>query len=330
MMEQTDLESMQIDANKFETIIDQWGSIGFFRNHPDLKIVVDGVEQDLVEYLEGKGYSEQRIFGLLIETEFWKSQDAISREFEESWWAAGGGTSRGYNPEVPLTDSQRALIDTNYDAIVRSISKKGIVLSEPQIIALAREATRLNMDSFEIDTEIFELFDPSSYSSIAGDGLNTYRSSGDLLDQKQALQGRASNYMLALSDADAWDQTFDLKRGLVTEEGLDAGYAEMAANQYPALRPLMEQGISPKTFFYPYKAEQEKLLERPLDYLGADRGMFEMLFIPDPITGVPRLATYTENQAMTKLEDEWQFTENGHEDYRTVGESILKKFGAVG
>ena len=59
-------------------------------------------------------------------------------------------------------------------------------------------------------------------------------------------------------------------------------------------------------------------------------GMFEMLFIPDLKTGVPRLATYTENQAMTKLSDEWQLTENAYEDYRTVGESILKKFGAVG
>ena len=93
----------------------------------------------------------------------------------------------------------------------------------------------------------------------------------------------------------------------------------------------MDQGFLPENYFSGYEAKASSLLERPVEFFGKDRGMFDVISqgVSDPETGF-RQMTIPEAAVYVRSLPEWENTKNARQSGRAVVESILKKWGAVG
>ena len=154
---------------------------------------------------------------------------------------------------------------------------------------------------------------------------------GDHASMYDQVKAKARNYMLEIDEQTLHNYAQQIITGQATLSGISAGFARLARDTYPQLGTIMDQGFLPENYFSGYEAKASSLLERPVEFFGKDRGMFDVISqgVSDPETGF-RQMTIPEAAVYVRSLPEWENTKNARQSGRAVVESILKKWGAVG
>ena len=118
------------------------------------------------------------------------------------------------------------------------------------------------------------------------------------------------------------------KRQYLGEETLgsvEAMYREQAKGQFPSLAGLIDQGVSMRAYFDPYKQRIGQLLEMSdVDLMNDAR--FQPIMFPGAGGGPMSLS---EAQTFTRSLPEWQYTKNAEDAARSMADNVGRMMGVV-
>ena len=150
---------------------------------------------------------------------------------------------------------------------------------------------------------------------------------------KRQIKNMASQYMIGI-DEEALDsyvmgvyQSDNPEQNLLL---LREQLAETAKSRFPTLGGLIGRGMTPAQYFAPYSSKASALLERQVDFMGSDEGLFNQIAsgMPDNETG-SRTMTFTESNELIRGTAEWQTTKNANDEARTIADDVGRMFGFV-
>ena len=152
---------------------------------------------------------------------------------------------------------------------------------------------------------------------------------------KDEVKKMANSYYVPITDQEAENRASQL----FVESGNEGGYQRVldeyeqflkqaAVSRFPTLdRAINELGITPETFFSPYKYQIEQMLERPnIDMVGEFADVIE--YIPEGGMEA-RPMTLGEVRKFVRALPEWQQTGNAKDQARALSFAIGKTFGEV-
>jgi hypothetical protein len=323
--------------DELDAIADALGITGgfganFFLDRDDMMIThpVTKEKVNILEYIMGEELTGgKEVEELLEETQWWSETDRQMRAFDLEWNRLGDGTG------VPNT-SQLGYIQPTINTVKTQLNKLGVELDDKVVNAIAKSAARLQLTGRQLrehlsDLDGFEGFDFDALAASQEEGLlGTYRDD---------IQKEASKWMISLGDdidADTMNNMIEsFYEGGGTQDDIDMAstyFANQAKALYPTLSPIIDQGISLSTYFLPYKQRVQNLLERQIDFLGTDHGLFDKIIsYTGSGEGVPRVATFSEIDRMIKSDRSsgwWETTQAANKS-RSLADTVGRMFGAV-
>jgi hypothetical protein len=323
--------------DELDAIADALGITGgfganFFLDRDDMMIThpVTKEKVNILEYIMGEELTGgKEVEELLEETQWWSETDRQMRAFDLEWNRLGDGTG------VPNT-SQLGYIQPTINTVKTQLNKLGVELDDKVVNAIAKSAARLQLTGRQLrehlsDLDGFEGFDFDALAASQEEGLlGTYRDD---------IQKEASKWMISLGDdidADTMNNMIEsFYEGGGTQDDIDMAstyFANQAKALYPTLAPIIDQGISLSTYFLPYKQRVQNLLERQIDFLGTDHGLFDKIIsYTGSGEGVPRVATFSEIDRMIKSDRSsgwWETTQAANKS-RSLADTVGRMFGAV-
>tara|TARA_Y100000996_G_scaffold413169_1_gene400810 strand:- start:1471 stop:3558 length:2088 start_codon:yes stop_codon:yes gene_type:complete len=283
---------------------------------------------NVLQYIKDQGLSDpNEIRAAFSTTKWFADTNETMQQFDLEWSAAGSPGS--LNDEITLR--RRELIADQENYIRDQLALLGLEdkVTDDQITDLAILAKRTGMDNQAVRQTMTDVNSEFlNFTSFAGE-MDT----GLLGVYKSGVENMAGQYMIGLSDAslDEWvtgmfeSEDPELQLALYREE-----MQQLAKERFPTIGGLIDQGMTPKQYFAPYKDKAELLLERPVDFMGGDANWFDKIAngTPDNETG-SRVMTYTEANKFIRGLPEWQTTKNANDEAREIADNIGRMFGFV-
>lgn len=298
----------------------------------DPKLLAEGGYGDtpvnVLQYIKDQNLTDpNEIRAAFSTTKWFADTNETMQQFDLEWSAAGSPTS--LNDEITLR--RRELIADQENYIRDQLALLGLEdkVTDKQITDLAILAKRTGMDNQAVRQTMTDVNSEFlNFTSFAGE-MDT----GLLGVYKSGVENMAGQYMIGLSDAslDEWvtgmfeSEDPELQLALYREE-----MQQLAKERFPTIGGLIDQGMTPKQYFAPYKDKAELLLERPVDFMGGDANWFDKIAngTPDNETG-SRVMTYTEANKFIRGLPEWQTTKNANDEAREIADNIGRMFGFV-
>ena len=285
---------------------------------------------NVLEYIKVKGLTNPReIQAAFAETQWFKDTNETMQAFDLEWDAAAA--SGALNDDFTLR--RREIVKTELDYISSQLEALGLSdeMTEEQQLSLAKTAKRTGMSLQDIRQTLSSVeTDYLDFASFTGaDGAGT----GLLGTYETSIKNMASQYMIGV-DEEALDayvmgvyQSDNPEQNLLL---LREQLAETAKSRFPTLGGLIDRGMTPAQYFAPYSSKASALLERPVDFMGADEGLFNQIAsgMPDNETG-SRTMTFTESNELIRGTAEWQTTKNANDEARTIADDVGRMFGFV-
>lgn len=283
---------------------------------------------NVLQYIKDQNLTDpNEIRAAFSTTQWFADTNETMQQFDLEWSAAGSPTS--LNDEITLR--RRELIADQENYIRDQLALLGLEdkVTDDQITDLAILAKRTGMDNQAVRQTMTDVNSEFlNFTSFAGE-MDT----GLLGVYKSGVENMAGQYMIGLSDAslDEWvtgmfeSEDPELQLALYREE-----MQQLAKERFPTIGGLIDQGMTPKQYFAPYKDKAELLLERPVDFMGGDANWFDKIAngTPDNETG-SRVMTYTEANKFIRGLPEWQTTKNANDEAREIADNIGRMFGFV-
>mgnify|MGYP003635226688 FL=1 len=285
---------------------------------------------NVLEYIKVKGLTNPReIQAAFAETQWFKDTNETMQAFDLEWDAAAA--SGALNDDFTLR--RKEIVKTELDYISSQLEALGLSdeMTEAQQLSLAKTAKRTGMSLQDIRQTLSSVeTDYLDFASFTGaDGAGT----GLLGTYETSIKNMASQYMIGV-DEEALDayvmgvyQSDNPEQNLLL---LREQLAETAKSRFPTLGGLIDRGMTPAQYFAPYSSKASALLERPVDFMGADEGLFNQIAsgMPDNETG-SRTMTFTESNELIRGTAEWQTTKNANDEARTIADDVGRMFGFV-
>ena len=285
---------------------------------------------NVLEYIKVKGLTNPReIQAAFAETQWFKDTNETMQAFDLEWDAAAA--SGALNDDFTLR--RREIVKTELDYISSQLEALGLSdeMTEAQQLSLAKTAKRTGMSLQDIRQTLSSVeTDYLDFASFTGaDGAGT----GLLGTYETSIKNMASQYMIGV-DEEALDtyvmgvyQSDNPEQNLLL---LREQLAETAKSRFPTLGGLIDRGMTPAQYFAPYSSKASSLLERPVDFMGSDEGLFNQIAsgMPDNETG-SRTMTFTEANELIRGTAEWQTTKNANDEARTIADDVGRMFGFV-
>ena len=281
----------ELTAEQQEFFRKQFGGLAFFMEKAEL--------YDIVLQVAREGITDvNRVLGLVQETDWYQNNSALTRRFDVLYAEEGDA-------------GQRELIDDQYEAINSAARNVGFVIEDDRLQELAYQASRLGLDAGEVADLIAaeQNFDP-----------------GYLGDSAKQL---ANKYYISLDDASADEYGTQLFVGDMNQQMLESMFREQAKGRFPSLANIIDSGVSPQTYFAPYKAQIAQLLEidaNQVDLMNDTRFSTIIDHIPDA-GGEARPMTMNEMQRYVRRLDDWQYTDNAKASASRLADAIGARFG---
>ena len=331
----TDDGMPEFDDEVYQFLNDQFGAgMYFFMQHRDgmrIGILPDGTATsyndpdaidlvDLATYIAGgteyspEIVSEQRILALFAQTQWWQTTDVAMREFDLAWDGMSDPEKLEYlEPTIGLLEDRAQFL--------------GIPINNEELYELAKTIKRFG-DSDNAEAINAAMF---AYSENLGmrDDVSAYEQS------KDELKKMANSYYVPIGDSALENYAGQL----FVESANEGGYQRVmdeyeqflkqaAVSRFPTLdRAINELGVTPETFFAPYKYQIEQMLERPnIDMVEEFADVIE--YIPEGGMEA-RPMTLGEVRKFVRALPEWQQTGNAKDQARALAFAIGKTFGEV-
>lgn len=321
-----ELDQMSPEVQKY--IMENFGTVGYFSDRQDMMIPDPsggGGEVNAYTYItENQLTNLEQIRSLMSQTKWFNTKGVALKQFEQDWNALGGlqlGDDAVSGSFSGATEAQKDLIDVEMDVIRREAKRLQLGLSEEDIWQLAFNAKSLGMDSYEVKEQFTKTYN-AQLAQVDQGYFN---------DLRYQVSDEASKYMLDIGANDLNDMAEQLYLGNTTTEILESNFRTQAKNANPALASVIDQGYTPRMYFSPYKNQAEKLLGRPVDFMGNDSGLFTKLAGSEVSgDGLQRPMTSSEFGRAVRGMAEWEFTDNARDEAYDAVSQITRMFGAVG
>jgi hypothetical protein len=279
-------------------------------NDPDAVDLVD-----MATYIaENEIVSEPRILSLFSQTQWWQTTDNAMREFDIAWEGMSDPQKQEYlEPTIDLLEDRARYL--------------GVDMNREEVFELAKTIKRFG------DSENAEAINVAVYAYAQN--LEFANDLSAFEQDKDEVKKLANSYYVPITDGAAQDWASQL----FVEAGNEGGYERVldeyeqflkqaAVSRFPTLdRAINELGVTPETFFSPYKYQIEQMLERPnIDMVGEFADVIE--YIPEGGMEA-RPMTLGEVRKFVRALPEWQQTGNAKDQARALSFAIGKTFGEV-
>ncbi len=285
---------------------------------------------NVLEYIKVKGLTNPReIQAAFAETEWYANTNETMQQFDLEWDAAA--PSGALNDDFTLR--RKEIVKTELDYISSQLEALGLSdeMTESQKLDLAKTAKRTGMSLQDIRQTLSSVeTDYLDFASFTGaDGAGT----GLLGTYETSIKNMASQYMIGINEEALDSYVMGVYQSDNPEQNLlllREQLAETAKERFPTLGGLIDRGMTPAQYFAPYSSKASSLLERPVDFMGADEGLFNQIAsgMPDNETG-SRTMTFTEANELIRGTAEWQTTKNANDEARTIADDVGRMFGFV-
>lgn len=323
-----DPEPGGLDEDTRQYIIDNFSMAGFLLQLPEgqLKAEVEVppgsgnmvIVDNVMAYIDQYGITDtNQIKGAFLQTQWYKNTEPERRKRQAQWYGEGGEVNQTW---ADSNVNQRALLDDEMDQIRREAERLGLDLNDEDVWTLAFEAWSMGFDTYEIREQFVKVHEDALFASDEGRFEVT----------RNDIREDAADYMMTWSDEDLDDAARRVYLGETTVEEIEAGLRAEAKAANPALASLIDQGYTPKMYFASYKKEAENLLERNVDFLGKDRGLYDQLTGTEWDKEGARPMTRAEFGRTLRATPEWQYTDNARDAAYDAASQIARMFGAIG
>lgn len=311
-----------INTQVIADLVAEFGSYAYFQNPDKPEFVITENERgetiqpiNIIDYIESRNITSTVIMRQL---------------FKKTPWSLNGGeisTLKWDANWASLNEAQQdTLIKDKVEAITKLARTWGLQLTQEEDIAaikqIAIKAGRLGLTNQEIQGEFY------TNATFLWDPTNTQ--TGVHARQRDLLRNEAQTYMLNISDENLDLFSRQILTGEMTLGGIQAGFRSQAYNSSPAIADLIDKGFTPQGYFATYENEAAALLERPINFMGDDRDLYEAIaYGVTDASGISRPMTIPEAKTHIRGTNGWQFTKNANDKGRTLIENISSRFGAV-
>lgn len=298
-----------LDDDTLAVIREKFTAAAFFgQNLEKFNVETPKGVMNVLEWLslaENEGMSDDEVLGWIQATQWFANNAETARNFDMDFWAEG--------PE-----GRDALIDTQRDLILREAQLIGLNwLGDNQALLddLATTATRFGYDIYDIRNAL------QGVNDLGPEEL----ARGMILSNEQSVQDMAAKYYMPLGTEDAYDIAWSIYKGEESLDSVEAMYREQAKGLFPSLSGLIDQGVSMRAYFSPYKQRIGQLLELPDVDLMNDPRFQSILF---PASGEGPLSL-SQTQKFVRGLPEWQYTQNARNSARQMVDNVGRMFGMV-
>jgi hypothetical protein len=300
----------ELDDETAALIRNNLGAVSFFEQRtPDFMYDSDGDgegDTNIIEWLiANPNKTDVQILEALRSVPWFQSTGPFSRQFQMDYFAEGPA-------------GKDELIADQRDAILKEAKLIGFnwIEDDPELL-----------NNLAYEASLYGWSDADRKRALSG--LNTYQASefkrGKILANRQTVLDTAAKYYVPIGESAANDLAFNIYKGDETTASLEAMYREQAKGMFPTLSGLIDQGITPKTYFSPYQEKISQLLEvSDVDLMNDPR--FQAIMFPE--AGKGPLSLY-ETQRYVRQLPEWQYTKNADESARRMVNNIGKIMGVV-
>ena len=300
----------ELDDETAALIRNNLGAVSFFEQRtPDFMYDSDGDGEgdiNIIQWLiANPDMSDTQILEALRSVPWFQNTGPFSRQFQMDYFKEGPA-------------GKDELIADQRDAILKEAKMIGFnwIEDDPELL-----------NNLAYEASLYGWSDADRRRALAG--LNTYQASefkrGKILANRQTVLDTAAKYYIPIGESAANDLAFNIYKGDETAASLEAMYREQAKGMFPTLSGLIDQGITPKTYFSPYKEKISQLLEvSDVDLMNDPR--FQAIMFPE--AGKGPLSLY-ETQRYVRQLPEWQYTKNADESARRMVNNIGKIMGVV-
>ena len=324
-----------IDDDTRQYIIDNFSMAGFLLKLTDGSLAAmaevppgsgNMVKVDnVMAYIDKHGLTdENQIRGLFLQTDWYNNTEPELKEWQRIWYAEGG---EGFQTFAESNANQRALLDDKMDTISREAERLGLDLDQEALWKLAYEAQSMGFDTYEMREQFTRTVDEGGkYLQKLFDS-----DEGRFEATRNDIRDDAGQYMTTWTDAALDDAAKRVYLGQTSIEEIEAGMRNQAKADNPALASLIDQGYTPRMYFASYGKQAEDLLERKVNFLGGDRGLYDQLTGTEWSTdGMARPMTRAEFGRTLRSTPEWQYTDNARDSAYDAASQIARMFGAIG
>ena len=320
---------------------------------PGMEIIVpsgdrEGETMTLAEWVAEEGITDLGLIqAMFTTTEWWQKTGGQFREFDTRWVQAAGvpGTTEGIGQRVGvaspgtlvlpenLTEAQMAELQPALRWIDQypGLSEE---LTERQKLTVAFEVSRFGL--LERPEEARQVLSRTweQATGLTFGGAESLDQSGNLSAIETQIRNTAANWMIPLVPGAMQsfvDRVWNAANPAAEHALIEESFRQQAEAAFPSLTKLIERGTSPQQYFATHRSIAQELLERPIDFMGPDRSLFEKFAaVPDESSGEGRRPmTFSEAREYIKSTDEWQTTSGARREYSDMVQGIGRLFGRV-
>jgi len=300
---------MDLSDEERQFIREEMGSVSFWtQDRDDLMVTTpDGRRVNVIKWItehEGQMPDEEILFWM-NKTEYVQMHQDSIRQWDTAWFDAGPGV-------------REQLLQTPREKILREAQRIGFnwLQDNPALLdKLAYDSGRFSWDDYDVKRALA--------------GINTFESAdlarGTILANRQSVMDTAARYYMPVSAEGADDMAWDMYLGEETLGSVEAMYREQAKGQFPTLSGLIDQGVSMRAYFDPYKQRIGQLLEMSdVDLMNDPR--LQPIMFPGAGDGPMSLS---EAQTFARQLPEWQYTKNAEDAARSMVDNVGRMMGVV-
>lgn len=288
-----------------------------FTRYPALAylLAIPEVRALLLEAVDpNKGFSPEEFAQRLYQTSWWRSTQAQVREWDATF------------AQDPAT--AQAQVRARVAEIRDIAGQTGLSLTDPQLLEFATQTLRFGIPTSSSEfRDALALLVPGFKGNAAGEtGITPGGEFGLLFAQ---IKQTAHDYLMPLSDAEAWKMATQALAGDLNVEGLRVVWGQQAAARNPGLAAAIESGLTPAQFYAPTVGMVARELEIGPEQVDLMDPRWSQLLGIDDGKGGNRPMTLWEAQRYARSLPEWEFTKVANDESASMQRRLVESMGVA-
>lgn len=239
-----------------QKILDQYGpALYAYRLHPEIG--------NILRWAAAAGYDEQRLWGLLEKTEWYRTTSDSARKWDDA------------NLTDPST-AQRSR-EQRHGQVQDQARTMGVYVTEREINDITEDSLRYGWSDAELQ-DVLSSYIKQSLGAAPGTEADAngrpVDPSGTVQVAADGIKAQAKQFMISVDDQEAQDLAARVSRGELTQEGVTSLFRSRAIARFGGtdspLADIINQGTSPADYFSEHQSRIAQRLGLPKDAVNFD------------------------------------------------------------
>jgi peptidoglycan hydrolase-like protein with peptidoglycan-binding domain len=267
--------------------------------------------------LDDPSFAEVRDQLRLAAKEGWDEQATLSKVKETNWFKSNSDDARAWEIKKKTDPGAAgAQLAKNKNELKTMATRMGVELSEADADRMAEDYAKNNWQPMHIQ------------QAIAGHAVYKPDFGGDIGAYETQIKATARDYLMPISDEDAWKMAQKKAKGELTDEGVSQNFKEQAIGLLPSLKKYIDEGQVPRQLLAGHIQDIANLLEIEPDQVDfASNSKFVNVISHVDEKGQPRIMTRGETSKYIKGLDEYYQTTNAQNETGQYMSALKQTFG---